>query len=341
MIDWADPKRSDVIRFQMVDPNNLDDVYGDIEDVQLGSSPITYGYYADTRYSSKISFLADNNYVDKAWIRIIHEVPSEGYFEELGTFIPVSPTVDYGGAIVKSFSLQSPLWGLSGDLVTKAFSVGKNSSILSAFKRVCEACNRPYLLQNPNDYLTTKAIVYEAGESYLSVLFDLANTAGNRLDVDGHGRITLSPAPDFQSLTPLWELDADDPRSIIVQDSIKMESEADDVPSRVIVISKSYVGVADLPAGSEHSAAQRGYVFAQAFSESKVSSKSEAQAMAQMYLNSYADVAQWSMKTLYFPAHCGDSVVFTINGERHICLIQSIDPVDLKTMTMDITLEEV
>ena len=63
MIDWADPKRTDVIRFIMVDPNNLDETYGEIDDVQLGSSDITYGYYTDTRYSSKITFLADNNYI--------------------------------------------------------------------------------------------------------------------------------------------------------------------------------------------------------------------------------------------------------------------------------------
>lgn len=341
MIDWSDPKRTDVIRFQMVDPNNLDEVYGDMEDVQLGSSPITYGYYADTRYSSKISFLADNNYVDKAWIRIIHEVPSEGYFEELGTFIPTSPAVEYGGAVKKSLTLQSPLWGLSNDLVTKAFSVGKNCSILSAIKRVCETCNRPYLLQNPNDCLTSQSIVYEAGESYLTVLFDLASAAGNRLDVDGHGRITLSPMPDFRYLSPLWELDADDSRSMIVQGTVKMESESDEIPNRVLVICKSYVGVADLPAGSEHSAAQRGYVLAAAYSESKVSSSSQAKSLAQMYLDAYCDVAQWTMQTLYFPAHCGDTVIFTINGERHLCMIQSIDPVDLATMTMTITLEEV
>ena len=28
MIDWKDPKRTDVIHFQMVDPNNLDEVFG-------------------------------------------------------------------------------------------------------------------------------------------------------------------------------------------------------------------------------------------------------------------------------------------------------------------------
>ncbi len=44
---------------------------------------------------------------------------------------------------------------------------------------------------------------------------------------------------------------------------------------------------------------------------------------------------------MYFPAHAGDNVQFTIDGEKHLCMIQSIDPVNLETMTMKLTLREV
>ena len=47
------------------------------------------------------------------------------------------------------------------------------------------------------------------------------------------------------------------------------------------------------------------------------------------------------MQTLYFPAKCGDNLYFTIDGVKHLCMIQSIDPVELDTMTMKITLREV
>ena len=341
MIDWKDPKREDVIHFVMVDPNNLDEIFGDIDYVQLGSSTITYGYYTDTRYSSSISFLKDNNYVDNMWIRIIHEVPSEGYSNELGTFIPVSPSIKYSGAVTNELDLQSPLWGLTDNLTTSTFSIGKGSNYLTAFKKVCDNCNRPYILNNPNDYKSEKAVAYDPGTSYLDILFDLSDATNNRIDIDGHGRITLSPFVEQNSVSPTWELDADDPRSIIIQDSIEMESQSEDNPNRTIVVCGSYIGVADLPDGSEYSYSQRGYIKAETYSLSGIKSKEQAQKLAKSYLDSYYKITQWNMDTLYFPAKCGDNVTFTLNGEKHICMIQNIDPLNLDTMTMSITLKEV
>lgn len=341
MIDWADPKRTDVIRFIMVDPNNLDETYGEIEDVQLGSSSITYGYYTDTRYSSAITFLADNNYIKNSWIRIIHEVPKEGYTAELGTFIPTSPVHEWSGAEVIKLSLQSPLWGLTDDLTPAKFSIGKKTSYLDAFKRICETCNRPYVLQNPNDYQSTKAAVYDAGESYLSILFDIAGATDNRMELDGHGRILLSPNVDRLNLTPIWDLDADDKRSLIVEGTIKMDSEVDELPSRAIVIKEGIVGVADLADGVEYSAAQRGYTKAEKYSNSAATTAAKAKVLAQQYLDSASKITHYTMDTMYFPAKCGDNMYFTLNGEKHICMVQSIDPVDLETMTMTLTLREV
>lgn len=341
MIDWADPKRTDVIHFQMVDPNNLDEVYGDIDDVQLGSSPVTYGYYTDTGYSSKLTYLVGNNYVRNMWVRIVHEVPAEGYTRELGTFIPVSPVVDYKGTITETINLQSPLWGMGDNLTTKVFSIGKGGSLVKAFQRACDNCNRPYVMENPNDFLVEKAVVFEPGTSYLNILYDIADSSNNRIDLDGHGRIVLKPSVDFRYLTPSWELDADDPRSMIIEGTISMESESEEIPNRVIVVNGNYVGVADLADGSEYSLAQRGYVKAQKHSGTGIKSNSQARALAESLIQSYAKVTQWSMETMYFPAECGQNVRFTLHGEKHICMIQSIDPVNLDTMTMKITLREV
>ena len=341
MIDWKDPKRTDVIRFQMVDPNNLDEVYGDIEDVQLGSSDVTFGYYTDTRYSSKFTFLHGNNYVRNMWVRIVHEVPSEGYVNELGTFVPVSPIVNYGGAVTDSYDLQSPLWTLKNNLCTAPFSISKGGNFLTAFRIACERCNRPYIMQNPNNWTAEKSVVYEAGTSYLEILNGIADSTNNRVDLDGHGRILLSPLPDMRYVSPLWELDTEDPRSMIIEGSIRMEPESTEIPNRTIVVNGAYVGVADLPDGAEYSAAQRGYVKAQKYSGQGIKSNSAAKALAEAYLNGFSKITQWTMQTLYFPAKCGDNLYFTIDGVKHLCMIQSIDPVELDTMTMKITLREV
>ena len=341
MIDWRDPARRDIIRFQMVDPNNLDEVYGDLTDVQLGSSSILYGYETDTRYSSGISFLKSNNYVENAWIRIIHEVPSEGYSNELGTFIPTSPSETRRGAIIISLDLQSPLWGLKEDLTTAKFNIGKKTSILDAIKRICDTCNRPYIFNNPNDVTVSKAIVYDVGESYLSILFDLCDQTQNRMDVDGHGRLTFGPAPDHANITPTWTLDYDDPRSMIIEGSVKMETSVDEMPSRAIVVNGNNIGVADLADGISYSAHQRGYIKAKKYEDKSANNKTKANSSAQEKLKGFTKTAEWSMECLYFPGYPGENVIFVLDGEKHICMIQSIDSVKLDTMTMGVNLKEV
>lgn len=340
-IDWRDPARKDIIHFKMVSPNNLDEVAGDLTDVQLGSSSITYGYYADTRYSSGISFLKSNNYIENAWVRIIHEVPSANYVSELGTFIPTSPSESRNGATIVTLDLQSPLWGLKDDYTTSKFSIAKNTSYVDAFIRVCDTCNRPYVLNSPNITKATKAIVYDIGESYLDILFDICDKTDNRIDLDGHGRITLSPTIDHSLLTPTWTLDYDDPRSMIIEGSLKMDPQVDDIPSRAIVINGNIVGVVDVPDGLSYSASARGYIKAAKYSESSANNASKAKSMAQTYLNSYSQSNQWTMDCLYFPCSCGENVNLIIDGEKHYCMIQSIDPLNLDTMTMTLTLKEV
>lgn len=341
MIDWSDPARRDEIRFQMVDPNDIDTVYGDLTDVQLGSSSITYGYYTDTRYSSGISFLKSNNYVENAWVRIIHDVPGEGYSNELGTFIPSSPSEARKGAVIVTLDLQSPLWGLKDDMLTAKFSIGKNTSLLKAMKRIMDDSNRPYLLNNPNDTAAADAIVYDVGETKLKILHDLADQSGNRIDIDGHGRLIIEPVPDHANITPQWTLDYDDPRSMIIEGSLKMESEIVDLPSRAIVVNGNYIGYADLPDGVSYSAHQRGYVKAEKYEDKTADSGAKATASARRYLDTATKAVVWSMDAMYFPCKCGDNVNFILDGEKHMCMIQSIDPLDLKTMTMGLTLREV
>lgn len=341
MIDWRDPARRDVIRFQMVDPNDLDRIYGDLTDVQLGSSSITYGYYTDTRYSSGISFLKSNNYVENAWVRIIHDVPAADYSVELGTFVPSSPSETRKGAVVVKLSLQSPLWALKDDLLTAKFSVGKGASLLAAIRRVMEGANRPYLLNNPNDTTASNAIVYDVGESKLKILHDLCDQSGNRVDIDGHGRLLIEPVPDRASLTPTWTLDYDDPRGMIIEGSLKMESEIDDLPSRAIVVNGNSIGFADLPDGVSYSAHQRGYIKAEKYEDKTANSTARAEESARRFLDSATKAVVWSMDALYFPCAPGENVNFILDGVKHVCMIQSVDPLKLDTMTMGLTLREV
>ena len=340
-IDWRDPARLDVLHCVMVDPNNLDEIYGDLEDVQLGSTSLTWGWNTDTVCSCGLSFLKGANYVPNAWIRIIHEVPAAGYALELGTFIPTAPAETLKGARVVRLDLQSPLWGLKEDRLTERFSVGRGGSLLAAMGRVLDRCGRPYVTGGAFDVTAPEAVVYDVGTSCLQILQDLAAMTGNRLDLDGHGRVLIAPVPDHRTLTPAWTLDADDERSVIIEGSISMESNLDELPSRVIAVNGNYVGVADLGAASPCSAQLRGYTRAVSFSDKTIRSRSTAQSMARQYLDEASMTRTWKMQTLYFPARCGENVTFILDGEKHVCMIQSVDPLNLATMTMTLTIREV
>lgn len=345
-IDWADPRREDVFRFVMVDPNNLNLAYGELDDVLLDETSLRYGYYTDTRASGEINFL-EGNYVPGSWIRVIHEVPAANYQKELGTFIPVSPSSQIKGeAVVQSRVLQSALWGIKDDLAPNHFSIAKNGKAIDAFQKACSICGREYVIDGAGDYKYTTAKSYEIGESYLSILFDIADRGQNRLDVDGHGHIVLRGYINPANATPVWTLDVDDPRSIIRDGSLTMTSTINEVANKTIVLytngKKEISAFAELPADSEYSRGARGYTIAELYSVNSLSpaKTSTARSMAERYLKTNEKSIQWQMDTLYFPCECGDTVNLLIGGELHVCMIQTIDPLNLATMTMSLVLKE-
>ena len=207
---------------------------------------------------------------------------------------------------------------------------------------MCDICNLEYVPLNPKDVTAQKTVVYDIGESYLDILYDICDKTDNRMDLDGHGRVTLSQSVDHSMVDPIWTLDYNDPRSMIIEGSVKMDAQIDDVPSRAIVINQNIIGYVDVPSSYSYSAAHRGYIKAEKYSESSATNTKKAIDMATKYLNSYTLGGQWTMDCLYFPCHCGDNVLFILNDdEYHYCMIQSIDPVNLDTMTMTLTLKEV
>ena len=194
---------------------------------------------------------------------------------------------------------------------------------------------------NPNDVTTKKAIVYDVGESYLSILFDICDMTENRMDVDGHGNITFSPSVDHATVTPIRTLDYDDPRSMIIEGSVKRETNVDDMPSRAIIVNEGIVGYADVEDGLAYSALQRGYIKAEKYDDKDATTKAKAKKSAETHLSAFTYAAEWTMDCLYFPCSTGDNVIFVMDGEKHLCMIQSIDPLEVNTMTMTITLKEV
>ena len=54
-LDWKDLTRKDELKFLMVSPTNLGDIYGELDGVDLSGSSLEGAYYSDTRTSGTIS----------------------------------------------------------------------------------------------------------------------------------------------------------------------------------------------------------------------------------------------------------------------------------------------
>ena len=345
--DWKDPRREDTFHFLLVDPHNLDIVRGEIPDVILEDTSITHGYDTDTRSSGKITILSSD--IMNSWVRIVHEVRKWGYRSEMGTFIPVSPGgKKYSGAEKRTYDMQSTLWAIKGDLCPTHFAVGTGAYSNDAIARICDGCRRDYIISaGANNYRYTSTKVYEMGDSYFSELIDICDRAGNRYDVDGHGRIVVSKYVSPKYITASWDLNYDDPRSMIQSDGIDISSTDYDTPNRIIVIYQNdnteIYAYADAPSTYVFSAAQRGYIMADVHSVSDMSPATllHAQALSHQYLEeSMTGTTEYKMRTMYFPGKIGETVNLQFDGKNHHCLLKSIDPINLKEMTMDITLQE-
>ena len=347
MIDWRDRTRKDEIHVRMVDPHNLDIDRGELEHLILSGCSISYGYETDTRVSAKLQ-TEGSNYISGSWLRIIHKAGD--YENELGTFVVIDePSWEWkSGMKIYSYELQSVLWTLSKDLVLGHFSIGAGAYALDAFDRICNTCGRTFVHKNPRNYRYSTSKVYEACDSYLSDLFDICETSNNRLDVDGHGRVTISPYIVPSEIEPSWDVVDTDPRTLLLSSGISGSSNAHEVPSRAIVVYTSgdteIIAAADRTSESPLSSAQRGYTIAEKYQVSDLSpaTAAGAQALAKSNLERSSVTREMNASFLYFPCHPGETMNLTINGDKKKYLIKTIDPVSFTDpMTIKTTLKEV
>lgn len=347
MIDWRDAKRDYEIHVMQVDPNNLDIERGELENLILSGCSISSGYYTDTRISAKLQTLG-SNYIDGSWLRI--RLISGDYTSDMGTFVlQDDPSYEEkSGGTIYSYELQSVLWGLSEDLCFGHFAIGTMAYSEDVFERICKTCCKTYIINaGANNYRYAASKVYDASVSYLSILFDVCDASGNRLDVDGHGRITMSQHLTPSQITPAWTIDADDPRTLLLAAGISTSSSTHDIPGRVIVVytngDTEIIASADLDSTSPYSSQRRGYMITKNYNVSSLDSETHecADTLAQTYLAAYESSTTTKASFLYFPCKCGETLTLIRDGESKKYLIQSIDPINLGDMTMEIELKEV
>lgn len=344
---WRDGTRRDELHAYMIDPHNLDVVRGELTNIKAGTASLTEGYYTDTRISGSIEIAADGTWQDGSWIRLIHTCPDYGYSEELATLIPTKISHTYTST---KFELQSVLWALDADMLPCHYAIGEGATAFEAFRRICDTCGKTSsILPEAHDYRYSSTVVYEIGDSFLSDLFDIANTASDRLSCDAHGRITLAPYIKPANRTEDLVLDMRDTRGIVAASDGSWDEEPWKVSNRSIVVFKGdndfeLIGGADVDATSRYSSARRGYTVAKIHTENDMSPQTAARAteLARQYLLSDStETITRQITTRWLPIHQGDIArLIEADGTSKKYLVKDIDK-DCGAWTCDLTLKEI
>lgn len=357
--DWRDTTHTDKLIFQMVSPTDLNSSLGELEGVELGSASLTGGYYTDTRTSGKLTVIGEN-WVRGSFIRIIHQIPEWDYESELGTFLVTNDDREReNGVWAYELTLQSMLFGLSTDKLVKPWVIAKNAMMLKAAAQCLNNAGRAYDFTGAVDYQFRGARVMETGTDRLEIMFALAKLGNNRLDVDGHGNVTLSKYVTPASKAPVWRIDLADRRGVAM-DGLSGSTDFLEMPNIVGVaytyntekngksIQQEITASAHVSSDNPHAGAVRGYnvVDFRSLSEMTPETAARAQQLANQYLkNDAVEHVEWQLSTIYLPIWEGDTVELVIadgeeayQGIRH-CLVKNVE-LKLSDMTMQLTLKE-
>lgn len=351
MSDWNSLGKRWRVTYMMVTPASPDSTMGELEGVLPSSATITESYYTDTRVQAQLSYIGDG-WVRQAFVRIIAEIPEEGYREELGTFLAAKDDAKYeNGEWKTTLALESMLYALDVQAGKAPWIVKQGAMALAAMEQMLKTCNRPYVLLDAKDHKMTKNTVYETGTTYLARLYDLADLSNNRLDVDGHGRVIVEPYVLPSDRSPSFVIDLAAADGIAV-DGIERSSNYLDRPTECVAYHREGTGdeqteTRGYASNSGYvSFGSRGYVITKVVELSDLSpnTSAAANAIAREKLDRSAmESIEWNVTTEYMPIHAGDVGWLQNTGDpvypqRQKVMVKSRE-VELEHMTMKLTLK--
>lgn len=351
-IDWRDQRRRDRIVVQRVSAADLGTPLGELEGVVLAGSTVEGSYYSDTRTSAKLNVWG-GAWSPGEYVRIIHQVPDEGWARELGTYIVTDREGERErGAWSTPLTLQSMLYGLSLDALPRPWTVAANAMASKAMAQIMDQSVHAWS-DLGGDYRFKSARVLDAGTTRLAAMYELAKLAGSRLDVDGHGTITAERYTAPREKAAVWRFSLEEARGI-VEGPVSFSSDLLEIPDTVAVAHRfnaagrdqAVYGSATVGATSPLAAQARGYriVDFRDVSDMTPETAARAQQLAGQYLAAgTAERIEWELRCAYVPIWEGDAVELEVPdgpypGIRH-ALVKGI-AIDLATLAMRLTLKE-
>lgn len=359
-LDWLDQTREDELHAYLVSPTNPDDIYDELQGVDWAASSISCGYYTDTRTSGSLAFVGDNYKPRGAFVRIVYEVPSWGYSRELGTFAPIEdPTTRQNGQWKTTLELHSMPYTMSLDIATCPMQIAAGSNVLTVMERELTAAGRAYVFKSPNAYIFANPKIMETGKSRLSRMFELCTLSNNRLDVDGHGRMTIEPYVLPTQRPIVATIDLSDPRGI-AYDTVTRSTDWLGMPTTAAVsysysdnvggesVTREINAAVSVLATNHASKIVRGYniVDFRQISDLSPATAAAAQKLAKKYLESDSyEKIEWEITCKFLPIQAGDVIELVVPdgdplyaGTRR-CMVKNID-MSFPHMDMTLTLKE-
>ena len=325
--DWTRGDLGHRLTVLMIDPLNLTTERGELEGVVRGGS-YDLAYYSDTRMGAKVStFTPDgpDNWDGTAALRLVHTVfdyTGDLWSETLGTFYVTGRDWDVReGGYVTNYVLSGTMHGLETNVTPHAYTIAKGARALDVIKRVMTITSRPYYAEGgARNYTFSGPVVYDAGTSYLSILFDVCNRSNNRISVVRDGRIVISPyvAPSQKAAT--FETVAGDPHGMFIGPFSTGDAGLD-LPERAIVSAtkdnRTITGTAIAKSGTRMRHSRRGYGIDDFRSLSNMTpfTQRQADALAARYLASDDTEERTADHALrYRPLREGDIELLTVAG---------------------------
>lgn len=326
-MDWTSTMRIDRFAYEMVDPNDLDGSRGWLTGVTKAS--LTFGYYTDTRVSGSLTaYDIEDAWIENSLIRIYHYVDDDEYVNELATmFVEDISRVFEHGVYRYDFTLKSMLWRLEDDVLTYNLTLAKNSYSQDALKKLFAECGATYSISDAcSNYKYTNAVVYEVGTTILSNTFDVCDQMNARIDVDGHGTLTVKPYTAPSKLSAVDDVD-----DTMIVGAVTKTDGFYSVANRTLVIysdgSNTITGYADMDSTNEMAYGRRGKRVVDVYNLSDMTpaNSSQATTLAKSYLANNKSTTTYSMQMLYYPLNTGELLNIRFDDDDHKLMLQTRD----------------
>lgn len=195
-VNYNDVGMSHVFRFFRIDPRDAVTGGAPSGELILSTSDltrcsITWSYTDSTRVSSTIEYTDASGGDMWDFIRIVDTIPSQHYWNVLGTFIPM--TISYSETN-HNYRLdgQSVLYALKTQFGRENWLIYKWASKQQTLHRLLSFCNRPHAILTDSSGMYYNPVIMEYGDDYLHRAMSVGWSGNYRLDVNSTGIITAT-----------------------------------------------------------------------------------------------------------------------------------------------------